>query len=185
MKTQLVIALFVLASLKASAAEGTDGIAFFETKIRPLLVEHCYECHSVERGKTKGELALDSRAGWQRGGTSGAALVPGDVDGSLLIKAVWRGDADTAMPPKKALSADAVQALEQWVKMGAPDPRESVKKSPALASARCSESSGGSFTWARARNCAQLDVLTDVLDAKPSAGRTSRAAHTRDIVFGR
>jgi hypothetical protein len=135
MKTQLVIALFVLASLKASAAEGTDGIAFFETKIRPLLVEHCYECHSVERGKTKGELALDSRSGWEKGGATGPAIVPGDVDGSLLIKAVRRGDSETAMPPKKALAADAVQALEQWVKMGAPDPRDSVKTSPALASA--------------------------------------------------
>ncbi len=135
MKTQLVIALSVLASLKASAAQDTEGGAFFETKIRPLLVEHCYECHSVERGKTKGELALDSRAGWQRGGASGAALVPGDVEGSLLIQAVRRGDADTAMPPKKALPDAAVQALEQWVKLGAPDPRDTVKKSPALGSA--------------------------------------------------
>lgn len=135
MKTQLVIALSVLASLKSSAAQDTEGGAFFETKIRPLLVEYCYECHSVERGKTKGELALDSRAGWQRGGASGAAIKPGDVDASLLIQAVRRGDADTAMPPKKALSADAVQALEQWVKMGSPDPRDSVKTSPALASA--------------------------------------------------
>jgi hypothetical protein len=135
MKTYLVIALSVLASLKASAAQDTEGGAFFETKIRPLLVEHCYECHSAERGKTKGELALDSRAGWQRGGASGAALAPGDVDGSLLIQAVRRGDADTAMPPKKALPDAAVQALEQWVKMGAPDPRDTVKKSPALASA--------------------------------------------------
>ena len=135
-KTHLVIALSVLASLKASAAQPeADGVIFFETKIRPLLVEHCYECHSAERGKTKGELALDSRAGWQRGGASGAALVPGDVEGSLLIQAVRRGDADTAMPPKKALAADAVQALEQWVKLGAPDPRESAKTSPALASA--------------------------------------------------
>ena len=136
MKTQLVIALSVLASVKASAAQPeADGVAFFETKIRPLLVEHCYECHSVERGKTKGELALDSRAGWQRGGASGAAIEPGNVEGSLLIQAVRRGDDDTAMPPKKALSADAVQALEQWVKLGAPDPRESAKKSPAILSA--------------------------------------------------
>jgi len=135
MRTWFSISLILLVRHASAALPDAHGVTFFETRVRPLLVEHCYECHSVERGKTKGDLALDSRVGWQQGGASGPALVPGDAAGSLLIQAVRRCDADTAMPPKKALSVEAVQALERWVTMGAPDPREDVKASPAMAAA--------------------------------------------------
>jgi hypothetical protein len=105
----------------AQAAEA-DGIAFFESKIRPLLVERCLECHG-ER-KQKGGLRLDSRAAWQHGGDSGAALMPGEPEKSLLIKAVSHADKDLQMPPKKQLAPEEIAALEQWVKLGAPDPRD-------------------------------------------------------------
>ena len=112
------IALASAVSLRADPGD----TEFFEKKIRPLLTERCLECHSPEK-KVKGGLRLDSREGWQTGGDSGAAIVPGKPDESLLIKAVRYRDKDLAMPPKKKLSADEVATLEQWVKMGAPDPR--------------------------------------------------------------
>ena len=72
--------------------------SFFESKVRPLLVKHCYECHSGE--KTKGGLALDTRAGWEKGGDNGPAIIPGKPEQSLLIKAIRHEDKSLAMPPK-------------------------------------------------------------------------------------
>jgi hypothetical protein len=112
-----------------AAAWGGAGEEFFESKIRPLLVDRCYECHSGE--KTKGGLALDTREGWQKGGDSGPVVVPGKPEESLLISAVHYGDQDLAMPPEKAggkLSEADIALLTEWVRMGAPDPRGSVAK---------------------------------------------------------
>ncbi len=114
------ITALLLAPLALLAA-GDDEL-FFESKVRPLLMKRCYECHSLEK-KTKGGLALDSRAGWQHGGDNGPAIVPGDLTKSLVIKAVRYLDADFAMPPKSRLPADEVAILEEWVKRGAPDTR--------------------------------------------------------------
>ena len=91
-----------------------------------MLVEHCYKCHSAEAVKVKGGLLLDTRDGVLKGGDTGPAIVPGDPAKSLLIKAIKRGDPDTAMPPKgktEPLSAEQVADFELWVKGGAPDPR--------------------------------------------------------------
>ncbi|MBI5774522.1 MAG: DUF1553 domain-containing protein [Verrucomicrobia bacterium] len=108
---------------RASAA-GPDAAAleFFEKKVRPLLAEYCYECHSADT-KTKGELRLDVRDGWAKGGESGPAITPGDLEKSLVIKAVRYTDRDLKMPPKQPLAPEEVAVLEQWVKLGAPDPR--------------------------------------------------------------
>ena len=114
-----ITALF-LAPLALLAA-GDDDL-FFESKVRPVLIKRCYDCHSTEK-KTKGGLALDSRAGWQHGGDNGPAIIPGDLTKSLVIKAVRYLDKDFAMPPKSRLPADEVAILEEWVKRGAPDPR--------------------------------------------------------------
>jgi hypothetical protein len=104
------------------------GLEFFEKRIRPVLVEQCYECHSAGAKKLKGAFRLDSAAGMRKGGESGkAAVVPGDVENSLLIRAIRYSDADLQMPPKKQLSAGVVKDFEQWVRMGAPDPRDSVE----------------------------------------------------------
>ncbi|MEZ5386444.1 MAG: PSD1 and planctomycete cytochrome C domain-containing protein [Prosthecobacter sp.] len=112
------------ASTKPEAA--AKGIAFFENKIRPVLVEHCYKCHSEAEGERKGGLLLDRQSGWLDGGDSGQAVVPGDVEGSLVIQAVRYGDEDTAMPPKYQLDTEVVALLEQWVKMGAPGPKQDM-----------------------------------------------------------
>jgi hypothetical protein len=97
---------------------------FFEAKVRPVLVQHCYECHSGETKKQKGGLRLDHRDGLRKGGDSGAALVPGKPAESLIIKAVRQTSAELKMPPKGKLPASVIADLEEWVKMGAPDPRD-------------------------------------------------------------
>jgi len=114
-------ASLLCAAMSARSAE-TDGNAWFESKIRPLLVERCFECHSEK--KHKGGLRLDSKAAWQKGGETGPAVVPGHPESSLLMKAVGWTDKELQMPPKKQLAADEIALLEQWIKMGAPDPRD-------------------------------------------------------------
>src|SRR3954466_14705544 len=95
-----------------------------ENRIRPVLAENCYKCHSQQAEKVKARLFLDTRDGLLQGGETGPAIVPGAPDKSLLIKAVRYTDADLQMPPKgKKLSDAQIADLEAWVKMGAPDPR--------------------------------------------------------------
>jgi mono/diheme cytochrome c family protein len=109
--------------------QATEDLAFFEKNIRPLLTEHCLECHGEK--KTKGGLRLDTREGWLTGGDAGPAIVPGEPDKSLLITAVRYTDRDLQMPEKRKLPDAQIALLEQWVKMGAPDPRTgTVAKKP-------------------------------------------------------
>jgi len=117
--------LLLLLVTTASSAEPTkEQIEFFESKIRPILTDNCYQCHSVEKGKSKGGLTLDTRDGWMRGGEDGAVITPGDPAKSMLIHAVNYTDKDLQMPPKdKKLGEQDIAALTAWVKMGAPDPR--------------------------------------------------------------
>jgi hypothetical protein len=124
---------FTALSLAAAAAEPTKEQAdFFENKIRPILADNCYKCHSLEKGKSKGGLTLDTRDGVMKGGEDGPAIKPGNPDDSPLIKAVRYEDKDLQMPPSKdggKLSETQIAALTQWVKMGAPDPRTEAKAS--------------------------------------------------------
>jgi hypothetical protein len=103
-----------------------DGIAFFETRIRPVLVEKCYQCHSVRAEKLRGNLFLDTRAGIRQGGDIGPAVIPGDAQNSPLIQAIRHTADDLKMPPKQKLPDAVIADFETWVKMGAPDPRDGV-----------------------------------------------------------
>ena len=116
--TVLLAAAFAL-NAPAFADEGLD---FFEKKVRPLLAERCLDCHS-EAKKVKGGLRLDLREGWVKGGDSGPAIVPGEPDKSLFITAIHYTDRDLQMPEKRKLPDAEIAIFEQWVKMGAPDPR--------------------------------------------------------------
>ena len=108
----------------SAAAPDAAGLEYFERRIRPILVDNCYECHSATSTKVKGGLLLDTRDGLLKGGDTGPALIPGDVEKSLLIKAVRYANEDLAMPPKnKKLPPERIADLEAWVKMGAPDSR--------------------------------------------------------------
>ena len=123
-RAPLVVALGMFC-LTAQAV-GTSQLDFFEKKVRPILVQRCYECHSEESGKKKGGLALDARDTLLMGGDNGPALIPGNPDKSLLIEAVRYQNRDMQMPPKSPLPAAEIKVLEEWVKMGAPDPREAI-----------------------------------------------------------
>ncbi len=105
-----------------SAFSAEDSTEFFESRIRPLFVEHCQQCHGAD--KQKGGLRLDSREGWMRGGDSGPPVVPGKPESSLMAKAISYTDRDLKMPPKKKLSDAQIADLRQWIALGAHDPRE-------------------------------------------------------------
>jgi hypothetical protein len=118
--------LFLVASTSicfAARAEAEDGIAFFESKIRPVLVEHCYRCHSDRAKSPKGGLRVDSREALIRGGDSGPAMVPGEPAKSLLVKAISHEDDVAEMPPDEELPGRAVADFRAWIAAGAPAPR--------------------------------------------------------------
>jgi hypothetical protein len=119
------ILLLSLALAPAAPAADPAGIAFFEKKIRPVLTEHCYGCHSAAaraKKKLRGGLLLDSKEGLLRGGDSGPAVVPGKANDSLLLKAL-RHTGDLKMPPRDKLPDAVVADFEAWINKGAPDPR--------------------------------------------------------------
>ncbi len=130
----LTALLPAVALLPALAATPEEGVAFFENRVRPLLAEHCFECHGAK--KAKGNLRLDSRDGWAKGGDSGPALLPGKPDDSLLIKGVRHWDKDFKMPPDTRLSPTQINDLIEWVKLGAPDPRTNAPAATASAAAK-------------------------------------------------
>ncbi len=104
-----------------------EKIAFFENKIRPVLAEKCYKCHAENAEKIKGGFVLDTREGIRRGGESGPGVVPGDLVKSLVIESLHYTNKDMQMPPEKGggkLPDSVIADFEQWVRMGAPDPRE-------------------------------------------------------------
>jgi hypothetical protein len=107
---------------QGAPALSPEQIEFFEKKIRPIFVERCYKCHSATADKVKGGLLLDSREGLLKGGDSGPAIVPGDPEKSILIKAIRQTD-ELRMPVKEKLPDEQIADFVAWVKMGAPDPR--------------------------------------------------------------
>jgi hypothetical protein len=116
----LLAALTVWGSLLAAAPVAAPAdVEFFEKKVRPILFDRCFRCHSVESKKQKGGLLLDSRAALLKGGDTGPALVPGDAEKSLLIQAVRYHQEHLQMPPSNKLPASEVAALEEWVRRGA------------------------------------------------------------------
>jgi len=127
--------LILLASATAHAAPkqaephpSKEGLDFFEQKIRPVLVQNCYECHSGDRTKAKGHLLLDTRDGIRKGGNSGAAIVLDHADSSLLIEAIrYEG---LEMPPKGQLPEEIIEDFVRWIEMGAPDPRVGKAANP-------------------------------------------------------
>jgi len=122
----LIFTVLLAGGIGASTLCATEGFAFFESQVRPLLVKHCYECHSEEAGKQKGGLWLDRKAGWETGGDGGPSIIPGNPDASLLIHSIRYGDENLQMPPKSKMTTEEIAVLEQWVAMGAPDPRDTA-----------------------------------------------------------
>jgi hypothetical protein len=108
-----------------------EQVKFFETHIRPVLVEHCYACHSADSRELGGGLQLDGRDALLAGGDSGPAVVPRDPGRSLLLKAIRQSDRDLIMPPKDAgpkLPDNVIADFELWIRSGAADPRSKAPK---------------------------------------------------------
>ena len=131
-----VLALGAAGARAAGPAAATpEGLEFFEKKIRPVLVDACYKCHGPEAadaGKLKGGLRLDSRDALLRGGESGKpSVVPGNAEGSLLVRALRHTDPDLQMPPKKKLGDRQIADFVAWVNLGAPDPRVATPEASA------------------------------------------------------
>jgi hypothetical protein len=127
-----IVAVAVL-SLSAHTTFAVDdrGSAFFEASIRPVLVEHCYECHSAEAAKQdnlQAGLLLDTKQGMLTGGEAGPAILPGDPENSLLLLALRR-DKDQ-MPPDQKLPDEVIDRFAKWIAMGAPDPRDGGAVAP-------------------------------------------------------
>jgi cytochrome c553 len=111
-----------VAARAADEAPDREELDFFERKIRPVLVEHCYSCHSETSKEVKGGLRLDLREASRRGGESGPAIVPGKPEESLLLSALRYQDLQ--MPPAGKLSDETIADFTRWIAMGAPDPRD-------------------------------------------------------------
>ena len=124
MRSLLAILCVWLAFAAVAPAADPAAVEFFETKIRPVLAENCYQCHGPD--KQKAGLRLDSAAGIRKGGESGPAVIPGDTDKGLLLKAVRQTDADLKMPPKGKLKDAELADLAIWIKSGARWPEASA-----------------------------------------------------------
>ncbi|MDG1139083.1 MAG: PSD1 and planctomycete cytochrome C domain-containing protein [Opitutales bacterium] len=140
MKLFWVLFSILLVDLSAEAGNeilpdklSSEQLEFFESKVRPILAEHCYDCHSNQAKKLKGKLFLDSKWGWATGGVGGAAIIPGDLVESMVIDAVRHTEELVdAMPPKYKIEDEEIAILEKWVSMGAPDPRPRVEEKEGL-----------------------------------------------------
>ena len=129
--TTLPAALLAMPGV-AGTSRADEAEEFFEKRIRPVLVEHCHQCHSADAEKIKGGLRLDSRAAILKGGDTGAAVAPGEPEKSLLITAVSYADKDLKMPPPKngvdrKLSSAQIADLAEWVRMGARVPENAQR----------------------------------------------------------
>jgi hypothetical protein len=120
-----IIGVLIVPALASATEPDPKALDFFEKKIRPVLVEQCYQCHAAEgnnASKIKGGLRLDSRAAWQKGGDSGPAIVPGKPTEGTLLRAL-RYEGELQMPPKGKLPDHVIADFEKWVRDGAVDPR--------------------------------------------------------------
>ena len=121
----LIACLFVCGNLFAETAD--EGNHFFESKIRPILFEHCYSCHSAEADEANGDLRLDTAQAIVNGGTRGSAITKGSPDQSILFRAVKYDEPGMQMPPDGKIADEKIADLRRWIELGAPDPRGAIE----------------------------------------------------------
>ncbi|MFN9717952.1 MAG: DUF1549 domain-containing protein, partial [Planctomycetota bacterium] len=120
-----IAGVFAVMPLMAQGSDDAAKLSFFETNIRPVLVQHCYECHAADAKIVRGGLQLDSKVATLKGGDSGASIIPGKPEDSLLISAIKHES--LAMPPKSKLPDHVIADFETWIRDGAVDPREEAR----------------------------------------------------------
>jgi hypothetical protein len=175
MKTYLGIAAVLLVVPAPALAADDEGIRFFEQKIRPVLVDQCYRCHSVkarDAKKLKGKLLLDSAAGIAAGGESGPTIVKGKSGASLLLKSLKHDGLE--MPPSGKLSDAVIADFAKWIDMGAPDPR--VGEAPAKSTRDINVEEGRKW-WA----FRPLQPVSPSAGNKPVDGFVRQAQQTKGI----
>lgn len=192
MKHTLFSALFV--SFGPLIAATPQQLDFFESRIRPILAQECYECHSTAT-KQKGGLLLDSRPGWQSGGDSGDTIKPGDPKSSLLLQTLRHEHEDLKMPKNGAkLDAKVIADFEQWILEGAPDPRdtppskEQLEKETAWSATLARRKEWWAFQKIKTEN-SKLKSIDDFIDAElkkqnlPAAPAADPTTLTRRISY--
>src|SRR4051812_23554430 len=148
--------LLFAGALVVQAQPNAASSDFFESKIRPVLANNCYACHTASQ---LGDLRLDSRDAMLKGGKHGAAIVPGDPDTSLLITAV-RQTGELKMPMGAKLKPAEIDDLVAWVKAGATWPQAAT--ATATAAAAPAPAAGAKYTIAPERRAFwSLQPLTD------------------------
>lgn len=118
----VAMCIWAVSGVSAAAAAQSDDLTFFEKRVRPLLIEHCFECHSASSKKLEGDLHLDTRDGILQGSERGAAVKPGNPSESPLVQAIRYETDGFKMPPGYKLTADEIATFEHWIEIGAPYP---------------------------------------------------------------
>jgi uncharacterized protein DUF1549/cytochrome c len=157
-------------------AENPESLAFFESRIRPILIDKCYSCHSSGAAKIKSGLRLDSLEGMLKGGDSGPAIVPGKPGESVLLQAIAYTDDFSKMPPREKLPERVIVDFRRWVEMGAPHPRANGRstgpaKKRGSAAASSSQADDGSW-WS----------LRPISSPEPPRLSASEAAWARNSI---
>ncbi len=120
------LACAIQVAAMAQPPKNQVGLELFEKKIRPALIQYCYECHAADSEDVGGELLLDSRSGLLRGGETGPSIVAGKPRDSLLLRAIEYRDLE--MPPDEKMPDEVIGDFRRWISLGAPDPRDDVPK---------------------------------------------------------
>lgn len=172
----------------ADDAESSRSLELFEKHIRPTFVEHCIRCHGSK--KQQANLRLDTKSGWNKGGDTGPAIVAGDTS-SVLLNAIRYEDTAMEMPPRGKLSEATIAAFEEWVALGAVDPRGSDKTQAVEESSMDQRIEQGREFWAfRAITKPKIPVVQDrdwplndidrfVMSSADSAGLVTNPATDR------
>jgi cytochrome c553 len=179
-QSAIILLLFVLSAPPTAHAAPPEaaGNDLFEKKIRPVLVKHCYKCHSADADEIKGNLRVDTKEGLLKGGDNGPAIVPEDVENSFLLRAIRYQEDDYQMPPDGKLPDAVIADFEKWVKMGAPDPRAVGQASSLPSDSRQAESlphadiEQGRKFWAFQKP--RMPVIADVKDTAWPRGDVDR-----------
>ena len=155
-------------------------VDFFETNIRPLLIEHCYECHSSSKDDNSGELRLDTASGLLKGGARGAAISKDSPADSLLLKVVLYDNPDMQMPPAGKLPQEKIDFIRSWLEQGAVDPR--VDSAPAMDAKSIREQAVAAH-WSFQPLPAPLPVPTPPNETNPVESNRNVATNTIDRIL--